>query len=86
VPDKDWAAFQKFMADKNKTPKSRFGKLCFYHGWNSTYDSNICAVMRNDPKYTANQKAFTEIPPGHDLMVDKVKCNVQCARGVKPKP
>jgi hypothetical protein len=86
VPDKDWAAFQKFMADKNKTPKSKFGKLCFYHGWNSTHDSNICAVMRNDPKYTANQKAFTEIPPGHDLMVDKVKCNVQCARGIKPKP
>jgi hypothetical protein len=86
VPEKDWADYQKFIADRKKPPKLKFGRLCFYHGWNSTHDSNMCALMRNDPKYTANQKAFTEIPPGHNLMVYNLKCNVQCARGIKPKP
>jgi len=86
VPEKDWAAYQKFIADKKKPPKLKEGMLCFYHGWNSTHDSTMCALMRNDPKFTANQRAYTEIPPNHDLMVDKVKCNVHCARGIKPKP
>ena len=86
VPEKDWADYQKFIADRKKPRKLKFGRLCFYHGWNSTHDSTMCALMRNDPKYTANQKAFTEIPPGHNLMVDNLKCNVQCAKGIKPKP
>jgi hypothetical protein len=86
VPEKDWAAYQKFIADKKRPPKLKEGILCFYHGWNSTHDSTMCALMRNDPKFTANQRAYTEIPPNHDLMVDRVKCNVHCARGIKPKP
>ena len=86
VPEKDWAEYQKFIADRKKPPKLKFGRLCFYHGWNSTHDSTMCALMRNDPKYTADQKAFIEVPPGHNLMIDNLKCNVNCARGVKPKP
>jgi hypothetical protein len=86
VPEKDWAAYQKFIADKKKPPKLKEGMLCFYHGWNSTHDSTMCALMRNDPKYTADQKSFMKIPPGHNLMVDNLKCNVHCAKGIKPKP
>jgi hypothetical protein len=86
VPEKDWADYQKYIADRKKPPKLREGMLCFYHGWNSTHDSTMCALMRNDPKYTADQKAFTKVPPGHNLMIDNLKCNVQCAKGIKPKP
>ena len=86
VPEKDWAEYQKFIADRKKPPKLKFGRLCFYHGWNFTHDSTMCALMRNDPKYTADQKAFTKVPLDHNLMIDNLKCNVNCARGIKPKP
>jgi hypothetical protein len=79
APKKDWAVYQAFVAsNKNKPPKTKFGRLSFYHGWNSTHDSTICAVISNDQKYTANQKAYTEIPPGlpldHDQREKKERC------------
>ena len=68
-----------------KQIKHPTGKLCFYHGWNLTHNSRNCAAMKNDSKYTDDQKDFVIILPDHNLMVGNLKCNVQCAKGVKPK-
>ena len=39
-----------------KQIKHPTGKLCFYHGLNLTHNFRNCAAMKNDPKYTDDQK------------------------------
>ena len=85
--------YNELMAVKNKkgNPKTspkvpKVGNLCFLHGWSPTHDSTQCKTMAADPKFSAAQKAFTKIPPGHNLMVDGSKCNIKCGPGVVPAP
>jgi len=88
VPEKDWVNFQKFMASEAakaaKPPK--IGSLCFVHGWNPSHNSSNCKTMATNTKFTNAQKSFNKIPAGHNLMVDGVKCNVKCSKGVIPEP
>ena len=88
VSDKDWANFQKFMAAEAakaaKPPKE--GLLCFLHGWNPSHCSSNCKTMAADTKYTTLQKSFDKIPTGHNLVINGVKCNVKCSKGVIPAP
>ena len=88
VPEKDWINFQKFMASEAakaaKPPK--IGSLCFVHGWNPSHNSSNCKTMAANTKYTNAQKSFDKIPVGHNLIVDSVKCNVKCSKGVIPEP
>jgi len=88
VPEKDWISFQKFLASEAakaaKPPK--IGSLCFVHGWNPSHNSSTCKTMATNTKYTNSQKSFNKIPAGHNLMIDGVKCNVKCSKGVVPEP
>jgi hypothetical protein len=88
VSDKDWANFQRFMAAEAakaaKPPKE--GLLCFVHGWNPSHCSSNCKTMAANTKYTTLQKSFDKIPTGHNLIIDGVKCNVKCSKGVIPAP
>ena len=88
ITDADWADYQDYQkkkgATKQKTPI--VGKLCFLHGWSRSHDSTQCTVMRNDPKFTAAQKAFVRIPKNKNLIVDGVQCNTKCYTGIVPAP
>ena len=88
ITDADWADFQDFQkkreAAKQKVPV--VGKLCFLHGWSRSHDSTQCTVMKNDPKFTAAQKAFVRIPKNKNLIVDGVQCSTKCYTGVVPAP
>ena len=88
ITDADWADYQDYQkkkgATKQKTPI--VGKLCFLHGWSRSHDSTQCTVMRNDPKFTAAQKAFVRIPKNKNLIVDGVQCSTKCYTGVVPAP
>jgi hypothetical protein len=77
----------KHKGNPRASPKiPKIGNLCFLHGWSPTHDSTQCKTMAADPKFSPAQKAFTKIPPGHNLMIDGSKCNVKCGPGVVPAP
>ena len=87
ITDADWADYQDYRKKKDATKQAPIvGKLCFFHGWSRSHDSTQCTVMRNDPKFTAAQKAFVQIPKNKNLIVDGVKCNTKCYTGVVPAP
>jgi hypothetical protein len=88
ISNEDWDKYQAYLKkdEARKLKKPKVGYLCFLHGWSPSHDSTQCKIMATDPKFTTAQKSFTKIPPGHNLMVDGIKCNVKCSPGVVPAP
>jgi len=88
ISNEDWDKYQAYLKkdEARKLKKPKVGNLCFLHGWSPSHDSTQCKIMAADSKFTTAQKTFTKIPPGHNLMVDGIKCNVKCSPGVVPAP
>jgi len=88
ISNEDWDKYQAYLKkdEARKPKKPKVGNLCFLHGWSPSHDSTQCKIMAADSKFTTAQKTFTKIPPGHNLIVDGIKCNVKCSPGVVPAP